>query len=90
VADPDYYSIVRRETVEALAKGSDEIAALAQEMIASTDEEAVFIKRVKVYFQSADRDKRRYAITALASTFGAPRDKFKKYLLFKGLVNRMD
>lgn len=88
--DPDYYSIIRRETVEALAEGDDALAQWAREMIGSVDEEAVFLRGARVYFANSDRAKRRKAIWYLASTFGAEREELKRYLRFKGLVNQLD
>lgn len=88
--DPDYFEIVRREAVEKVAEGDDTVARWALEIISSVDEEAVFLRGARTFFERAPRDKRRIAITFLAATFGVKREELKRYLRFKGLVNLMD
>lgn len=90
MSDPDYYSIISRETVVALSKGNDNVAIWAQEMIASGDEEAVYLRGARVYFERSGLTKRRQALAFLAHTFRAKREDLKRYLRFKGLVNLMD
>ena len=90
VADPDYYAIISRKTVEALAQGTDNVAIWAQQMLASTDEEAMFLRGARVFFERSAQTKRRKALAALARTFRADRHELKRYLRFKGLVNLMD
>jgi hypothetical protein len=89
-SDPDYYLIVSRETVTALSKGTDNVALWAQEMLANRDEEAVFLRGARVYFERSGQAKRRQAIAFLAHTFRAKREDLKRYLRFKGLVNLKD
>lgn len=89
-ADPDYNAVIPRAAVEELAKGDDALGQWAQEMIASTDEESVFLRGAKTYFASADQAKRRKALAFLATLFGASRADLKRYLRFKGIVNLMD
>lgn len=89
--DPDYYVMVSRETVEALSRVSDyALATWALEMLSSEDEEAVFLRGARVFFERSGQEKRRKAITYLATVFGANRQEMKRYLRFKGLVNQMD
>jgi hypothetical protein len=90
VSDPDYYSIISRATVERLSKGDDAIARWALEMISSSDEEDVFLRGARSYFERADQTKRRKALWFLASTFEADRAELKRYLRFKGKVNLTD
>jgi hypothetical protein len=89
-ADPDYFAIVRRETVERVSQGADNVALWAREMLGQADEEAVFLRGVRVYFERAPRDKRRQALAFLAKTFDAKPAELKRYLRFKGIVNLMD
>jgi hypothetical protein len=88
--DPDYSAIVARATVERLAQGTDEVATWAKEMLSQPDEEAVFLRGVRVYFERSARTKRRQALAFLAATFDAKREDLKRYLRFKGIVNLMD
>jgi hypothetical protein len=89
--DPDFHTIISRATVERLARGSDNVAVWALEMLSSAEgEEAVFLRGARAYLRNIDRTKRRRAITALATTFEVKRDELKRYLRFKGLVNVTD
>jgi hypothetical protein len=88
--DPDYDKLIVRSTVERLAEGTDDTALWAQEMLSNRDEEAVFLKGARAYFHSVDRNKRRFALAALAATFDVKRQELKRYLRFKGIVNLMD
>jgi hypothetical protein len=89
--DPDFYAIVSRDAVAAAAQGTDTVALWAQEMMESIEgEEAVFLRVARVYLASADRYKRRAALTFFARSFGAKPEDLKRYLRFKGLVNLMD
>lgn len=88
--DPDFDSLFRRDVVEKLAKRDDRLGVLALEMISSTDEEAVFLKGAKTFFNGCDLKKRRMAIAFLANAFEIDRVAFKRYVRFKGLVNLMD
>ena len=90
MADPDYYTIISRETVKALAQGTDNVAIWAREMRASKDEEAIFLRGARVFFERSGQKKRRLALASLARTFRADRHELKRYLRFKGLVNLMD
>jgi hypothetical protein len=90
VSDPNYYAIISRETVTRLAEGSDAVGVWARKMLEAFDEEAEFLRGAQVFFNNTDRDKRRFALASLASTFGAKREDLKRYLRFKGLVNLMD
>lgn len=88
--DPDYDRLIQRSTIERLAQGSDRVAIWAQEMLSSRDEEAVFLRGVRVYFERAARKKRRVALAYLAHIFDVKREDLKRYLRFKGIVNLMD
>jgi hypothetical protein len=88
--DPDYYAIIPRAAVEELAKGEGKLAIWTREMLANTDEEAVFLRGARTYFQNADRNHRRKALAFLATMFGASRSELKRYLRFKSVVNLMD
>jgi hypothetical protein len=90
-ADPDYSRIISREGVQAAADGNDKLAQWAQEMLAATDEEAVFIRGARTYFRNVDQERRRAALTYLAVLFKVERKQdLKRYLRFKGIVNLMD
>lgn len=88
--DPDYFAIISRETVERLAQGDDKVAMWAREMLGQLDEEAIFLRGARAYFESVGLSKRREALASLAVTFDVKREDLKRYLRFKGLVNRMD
>ena len=57
---------------------------------ASKDEEAIFLRGARVFFERSGQKKRRLALASLARTFRADRHELKRYLRFKGLVNLMD
>lgn len=89
--DPSFDTLFRREIVEELAERDDPLGVLAREMISSADgEEAVFLRSARAYFNNHDRGSRRKAIAFLANSFGVNRAEFKRYVLFKGLVNEYD
>lgn len=88
--DPEYDALISRGRVEQLANGDDNVAIWAREMLAATDEEAVFLRGVRVYFERAGRTKRRESLGKLSLLFEAKHADLKRYLRFKGLVNLMD
>jgi hypothetical protein len=92
-SDPDYYAIISRGTVEEMAaKRSDDdpLGILAREMVASTDEEAVFKRAVRAYISKTDQQRRRHAIAVLAGAFRVDRSELKRLLRYWGLVNESD
>lgn len=90
--DPDYYTIISRAAIEEAAAllAEEPLGVLAREMLSSTDEEEIFRRGARGYISKTDQKKRRYAITALAATFGADRSALKKLLRFWGIVNETD
>ena len=89
--DPDYYAIVSRESVEAVARGTDALAALANRMLSESDERQVFREAARIYLSNTHQKQRRYAISALASAFGVKdRAALKRLLRFWGIVNETD
>ena len=93
MADPIYEEIISREAVEAAAAlpDDDPLGVLAREMLSAVDEEVVFRRAAKGYMANIDQAKRRFAIAALAQTFGVTnRAEFKRLLRFWGIVNEFD
>jgi hypothetical protein len=92
--DPDYYAIISRQAIEEAAASlseDDPLGILAREMLAAIDEREVFKRAVRGYISKTDQKKRRFAITALAATFGVKdRGELKRLLRFWGLVNEFD
>jgi hypothetical protein len=92
--DPDYYAIISREAIEhaaATRPDDDPLGMLAREMLAAVDEREVFKRAVRGYLSNTDRTRRRFAITALAATFGVTdRGALKQLLRFWGMVNEFD
>lgn len=90
MSDPEYYSIISRESVEIAAGRDDALGALAHRMLTGLDEQAAFRAGVKIYLANTDRGNRRFAIAVLAKVFGANRTELKQLLRFWGLVNERD
>jgi hypothetical protein len=89
--EPDYYAIITREAVEEAALRTDPLGAWAQEMLSAKDERQVFRDGARAYFSNADQKRRRYALAALAATFGVrDRAALKRLLRFWGIVNETD
>ena len=89
--EPDYYAIVSREAVEEAALRTDALGALAQRMLSEKDERQVFREGARVYISKTDQRKRRFALAALAATFGVKdRTALKRLLRFWGIVNESD
>ena len=89
--EPDYYAIVSREAVEDAARRPDALGALALRMLSEKDERQVFREGARVYISKTDQRKRRFAVAALASTFGVKdRAALKRLLRFWGIVNQSD
>jgi hypothetical protein len=90
-AEPDYWAIISREAVEGAALRTDALGALASKMLGAVDERQVFRDGARAYISKTDRDRRRFAIAALAASFGVKdRLAFKRLLRFWGIVNERD
>ena len=89
--EPDYYAIISRKAVEEAALRPDALGALAMRMLSEEDERQAFRKGAKIYISNTGQQKRRYALTALAATFGVKdRAALKRLLRFWGIVNETD
>ncbi len=89
--EPDYYAIISREAIEDAARREDALGALALRMLSNKDERQVFREGARVYLSNTAQKQRRFAITALAKTFGVKdRGALKRLLRFWGLVNERD
>ncbi len=89
--EPDYYAIISREAVEEAARRTDALGALALRMLSDKDERQVFREGARAYISRTDQKRRRFAIAALAATFGVKdRTALKRLLRFWGIVNEGD
>ncbi len=89
--EPDYYAIVSREAVEEVARRTDTLGAFALRMLSEKDERQVFRDGARAYISKTEQKKRRFAVAALAATFGVKdRAAFKRLLRFWGIINESD
>ena len=88
--DPDYYAIISRAAVESVAEQPNALGALARAMLATSDEQPIFRNGARAYISKTDQKRRRFALAALAATFGADRTELKRLLRFWGIVNERD
>jgi uncharacterized protein (DUF924 family) len=90
-SEPDYFAIISRDAVEEAARREDALGALALRMLSDRDERQVFRDGARAYISNTDQKKRRYALAALAATFGVKdRTALKRLLRFWGIVNESD